>query len=248
MENLRLVVFFLLSFQVFNPLYCQKSEQFILCNIDTRFYTFDRNCTIRRQDKELKNYTADYSDRFNLVISSIMKEDEFHFVKNIPVVESSDQDKMDTISGYLYEEWMNLMRSGNYSEKKSKKIKPAPDQILEFLKYFGEKYETDHLGFITIDGFVKEKPDKMGQFDKNAKGYIYFRCYDIDVKTGRILFEFWEPHPRASVVSSSYSSNQQKLDVLTNKIIEIMSEKYLSAFAKKWQARKVPKWKIAVQK
>ena len=76
----------------------------------------------------------------------------------------------------------------------------------------------------------------------NARGYIYFKGYDLDVETGRILFVFWEAHPRQSSVGMS-NNPQQKLDVLTDRIIETMTRKYMFEFSKLWEKRKTPQWK-----
>ena len=242
-----LLFFFLFLFILVSEINCQKIDQFVFCNVDTRFYTFDRNVAVRRPEKELKNYSADYSARIRRSFEAILSEENFNFVKIIPQIDLSDQKKMDTISGYLYDAWVNYIQSHNYNIKRAKKIKPTPEHILNLLNYFGDKFNTDHLGLFTINGFVREKPDRAGQFDDNAKGYITFNCYDIDVKTGRVLFAFIEAHPRASYVGGGPGNEQQKLDVLTDRIIETMSTKYLYAFEKMWSKKKVPKWKSSVK-
>ncbi|MBK7604816.1 MAG: hypothetical protein IPI15_14815 [Saprospiraceae bacterium] len=64
------------------------------------------------------------------------------------------------------------------------------------------------LGIIKAEGFVKEKPDKKGEFDVNARGYIYFKGLPFRRETGRILFVFWEAHPRQSSVELSNNPQQ----------------------------------------
>lgn len=245
MKSIKPFVALILILFLQTSVYCQKSDQFVLCHIDARFYKFNRNITVGLKENELKNYSSSYNSRFKEAFKIILKEQGFQFIKNVSDVDISDLNKLDSISDYSFDAYRNYMQTHKYNEKRINKNKPTPQHILNLLTYFGNKYNIDHLGIIKAEGFVKEKPDKSGQFDENARGYIYFKGYDIDVKTGRILFEFWESHPRQSSVSGPGHGTQQKLDVLTYNIIEMMSRKYLREFAKLWSKNETPKWKKA---
>jgi len=223
-------------------IFCQGENQFTLCHIDARFYKFNRNITVGLKERELKNYSTSYNLRFKKAFEAVLNENDYQNIKNISDNNYSDLSKLDSISDFLYTAYTNYIQTHKYSEKRAERIKPTPQYILDLLKHFGDKYDIDHLGIIKAEGFVKEKPDKTGEFDVNARGYIYFKGYDLDVETGRILFVFWEAHPRQSSVGMS-NNPQQKLDVLTDRIIETMTRKYMFEFSKLWEKRKTPQWK-----
>jgi|GEM_PF-6813111 len=205
--------------------YAQNKEQLIMPNVYIRFYDFDRYRLMPDPSKELKNYSADYSQRLKAAVNKVLSEPKFDFIYYPTTADPVLQNDLDSLSGRLFDEYGVYMVSGHY--KKQSRIKPPPPSTINTLSAIGARNKTDKVFFLNIEGHVKEKPDKNGVFDKDAKGLLYIRGYILDIETGRILYDFLEVHPRTDPVSPH---SRQKLDVLEDRILEKMVYKYLIEF------------------
>jgi hypothetical protein len=211
-------------------IFCQSEIPIIIGNVNVHFYKRGFTSLIHSHENEINVYTTDYSKRCNAIVNKVVSEPKYNFIKIHATSSNIEQRNLDSIGYILHSELINSYQSKGY--KRIELIKPPQENTLKILNYLGKKYNTNVIGFINIIGEAKEKPDKKGNYDKNAKGKFYINCYFLDVKTGRFLFNLPDGFPDSSITSDGHISN--KYAIMDEFNIEKMVRSYLKRLNKKY--------------
>lgn len=183
---------------------------------------------------EIEYYSKEYKKRIGPALEKAFKEeDEIDFkLAPLKTYTPDEMQQLIKVKDFVRDEyWKTYIPSGKYRNKKYDKTPNS--EYIEALNYFADKMNSDILTFIFLDGYVKEKPDKKGRYDENAKGYINYTGVIINANNGKVIEDFQETYPRST--AGSVINNSVPRTVLTEKEIDKISRKFIKKLARDYQ-------------
>lgn len=183
---------------------------------------------------ENKHYTKAYKKRVEPALVKAFKEEEDIDFKLAPLSTYTPEEmgQLKSLKDKVIKEYYNsYIPSAKY--KKQKYIRNQGSEYIENLNYFADKMKSDILTFIFLVGIVKEKQNKKGEWDEDAKGYITYLGVIVNANNGKIIEEFTETYPRNSVGSTV--GNDVPRAVLTDNEIDKISRKFIKKLGRDYE-------------
>lgn len=183
---------------------------------------------------EIDYYSKDYKKRITPLLEAAFKaEDDIDFkLAPLKTYTPEEMQMLLKLKEFVRVEYFNTyIPSGKYRNKKFNKT--ANSEYIETLNYFADKMNSDILTFIYLDGFVKEKPNKKGKYDENAKGYINYAGVIINANNGKVIEDFYETYPKST--AGSVIGDAIPRSVLTDSEIERISRKFIKKLGRDYE-------------
>ena len=181
--------------------------------------------------KEIPFYSHDYRKRFQPILEKAFKEEDdvtFKFINKDKLTPEEKQDLIQ-VNEYIFKQYeeMNLNRVKYFKKDKQ----PKPDaRYIELLNSLADKLNSDVLSFIYINGIVREKPDKQGNYDENAKGYLIYLGLVVDANNGRIMADYTNYYPKEPGINAD-----PVFRVLKENNVQDYTEKFIHSFSNDYE-------------
>lgn len=234
----KLLPLFLLILFVLQSATAQKKPKAYMMSWDITIFQDNTDGFMSFKDfwktPEIEHYSKDYKKRITPLLEAAFKsEDDIDFkLAPLKTYTPEEMQMLLKLKEFVRVEYFNTyIPSGKYRNKKFNKT--APSEYIEVLNYFADKMNSDILTFLYLDGFVKEKPNKKGKYDENAKGYINYAGVIINANNGKVVEDFYETYPKNS--AGSVMGDTTPRSVLTDDEVERISRKFIKKLGRDYE-------------